>query len=282
VSLRVCNLGSGSGGNCTLIESKETKILIDAARLGQGYIADRLSGLGVRLKDINGIFATHMHGDHVDAGVTYPICRKYEIPLYIHEGSNEDLIRRSKKFIELDRAGLVRRFHTEPFSFRELQVRPFNVPHGSGGWNRDIVGNPVGFRISLFEGPREISVAYATDLGMVPEKAEEEMVGADVLVIECNHDVETERRSERPRFLVDWVTSARGHLSNDQTGELVKKVVSRGRGKTRHVMLAHLSEDCNSPELAMEVVRRELSKVDSYGVNLCCALQHEPSEEIII
>ncbi|HOX29095.1 MAG TPA: MBL fold metallo-hydrolase, partial [bacterium] len=179
MAIKIKVLGSGSGGNCTLVDTGRTRVLIDAARLGQRYITARLSETGVDIKEIDAIFATHMHGDHVDSGVTYPICRKHDIPLFVHEGSFADLVRRSSRFLELERAGLVRKFRTERFVFNGLTISPFEVSHGSGGWNADIVGRPVGFRMSLFDGPRETVFSYSTDLGQVTPEIEQAMAGAD-------------------------------------------------------------------------------------------------------
>ncbi len=281
--MKLVNLGSGSGGNCTLVETERgTRLLIDAARLGVNYITDRLSERGVSLDDVSGTLATHMHGDHVDAGVTYPICRKHGIPLYVHSGSFEDLLRRSKKFAELDRAGLVRKFDDSPFAIGELTVAPFAVPHGSGGWNRDIVGRPVGFRISHIEGASRKSFAFATDLGEVTPEAEEAMLGADALAIECNHDVRSELDSGRPRFLVDWVLGGRGHLSNEQCGRTAARVASRSRGSVKRILLLHLSEDCNTPKMALDAVRESLRLVGEDHIPIDVAAQREPSAEIII
>jgi len=275
-------LGSGSGGNCSLLETGRTRLLIDCARLGQRYIKERLEELGARLDEVDGILATHMHGDHVDGGVTYPLCRKYDIPLYVHEGSVKDLMRRSDKFLDLERAGLVRRFSSEPFMLRELMIRPFEVTHGAGGWNRDIVGRPVGYRISLIEGAKETAVAYATDLGGVNDGIVEAMAGADIIALESNHDVEAEKKSTRPKFLVDWVLGPRGHLSNEQAATALGKMVARGGGKTRHITLAHLSEDCNTPELALAAVSGALQLAGATDISLCVASQKDLSPEIIV
>lgn len=278
MSMRFRTLGSGSGGNCSLLDTGKTRLLIDCGRLGQRYIRRRLEELGVRLEDIDGILATHMHGDHVDAAVTFPLCRKHGIPLYVHEGSLEDLMRRSEKFQELDAAGLLRRFQTAPFLLRDVCVEPFEVTHGSGGWNRDIVGRPVGFRIS-YAGA---SLAYATDLGGTCPAIEEKMSGADILLLESNHDVESERRSGRPPFLVEWVLGPRGHLSNEQSAAAIGRIVARGGGRTNHVVLAHLSEDCNTPRMALDSARRALDLAGAQNVSLSVALQREPSPEFIV
>jgi len=280
VEMRICLLGSGSGGNCTLVEAGGFRFLIDAARLPQRYIRGRLAELGTRIEEIDAVIATHVHGDHVDGKVTYPLCRKYDIPLYIHSGSFGDLVRRSGKFEDLERAGLVRCFGDTPFPLRDnLWVRPFHVRHGNG-WNVDIVGRPVGFRIHYIDGVSEKVAAYATDLGSVEPHIVEALTGADAVVIESNHDVQMELASRRPKFLVDWVTGPVGHLSNEQAAVLIGKAT--GSGKTKFVCLAHLSEDCNTPELAMAAARSALDNAGNTTAALCTAGQRVPSPEMIL
>lgn len=281
MGMRFCTIGSGSKGNCSLLDTGRTQVLIDCARLGQRYIKSGLESLGVRIEEIDGILATHMHGDHVDGSVTFPLCRRYGIPLYVHEGSVEDLMRRSFKFAELDHAGLLRRFRTETFMLNELRVTPIEVQHGAGGWNHDIVGRPVGYRISLIEGAAESALSYATDLGLTTTEIESAMAGSDVLVLESNHDVEAERRSGRPWHLVQWVLGPRGHLSNEQSASAVARIAGAGEGRTKHVVLAHLSEDCNTPELALRATRAALDAADVAGVSLDVALQKFPCPEIV-
>ena len=279
MAIRVCVLGSGSKGNCTLIQSERTSLLVDAARLGRKYIETQLESLGVALTDISGILATHVHGDHVDAGTTLQLCKKFDIPLYVHHDTFPDLLRRSRKFEPLEHAGLVRMFHCAPFAVGDLTVHPFPVPHG-GDFGTDVVGRPVGYSVLYNNGGGVTRVGYTTDLGHVDAGIESALMHSDVIVLECNHDVALERRSPRPRFLVEWVLGPRGHLSNDQCGEALRRTVSRSGNRTRNVVLAHLSQDCNSPEQALATVRKHLCLVDAQNLSLHVAPQHEKSTAI--
>jgi phosphoribosyl 1,2-cyclic phosphodiesterase len=277
--MRVCVLGSGSRGNCTLVQSKHTNLLVDAARLGKKYIAEQLESLDVSLGDITGIVATHLHGDHVDSNTTARICNQHDIPLYVHFDSYADLLRRSSKFEALKRAGLVRLFDFAPFAVGELTVTPFPVTHG-GEFGNDIVGRPVGYSIVLHNGGAPRKVGFTTDLGHVDGQITDSLAGSDCIVMECNHDVETERNSTRPYFLVRWVLGPRGHLSNDQCGDALRRIAKRSNGALKNIVLAHLSEDCNTPDLALNTVRKHLAADDLSGIPLHVALQKQKSEII--
>lgn len=280
MSIRVCVLGSGSRGNCTLVQTEKTRLLIDAARLGLKYIEANLETLDVSLSMIDGIIATHVHGDHVDAGTTARMCAKFDIPLYVHHDTYPDLLRRSARFEALEKAGLVRRFHCSPFAIGELTVNPFPVNHG-GEFGSDVVGRPVGFTV-LHNGAEEVrKIGYATDLGHLDERAEEALLHSDAIVLECNHDVEAERNCSRPGFLKKWVLGPNGHLSNDQCGEALRKIISRS-GRSTHVILAHLSGECNTPEWALGAVRRHLAMVGADDIPVCVALQHQKSDVVHI
>jgi phosphoribosyl 1,2-cyclic phosphodiesterase len=258
------------------VQSERTRLLVDAGRLGRKYIEAQLDSLDVSLDEINGIVATHVHGDHVDAGTTAQLCRRFDIPLYVHYDTYPDLLRRSDKFAALSKAGLVRQFDCAPFAVGDLTVTPFPVTHG-GEFGNDMVGRPVGFAILHHDGARTVRIGYSTDLGHTDEAIEAALSYSDALVLECNHDVEAEQRSRRPYHLVRWVLGPRGHLSNDQCGEALRRILSAGNGRTQNVILAHLSQECNTPELALDTVRRHLAQIDAADTPLHVAPQSEKS-----
>ena len=281
MSMRVCVLGSGSRGNCTLVQSEHTNLLVDAARLGKKYIQEQLETLDVSLDHIHGIVATHIHGDHVDAGTTARLCHKFDIPLYVHYDSYADLLRRSPKFEALKAAGLVRLFDFAPFAVGDMTVTPFPVTHG-GEFGNDIVGRPVGYTVSHVNGGAPRKVGFTTDLGHVTRDIEDSLAHSDAIIMECNHDVETERNSTRPYFLVRWVMGPRGHLSNDQCDQGLCNIVRRSQGAVRHIVLAHLSEDCNTPDLARGTVQNHLHAANLSGIPLHVASQRQKTEIIEI
>lgn len=279
--LKVCVLGSGSGGNCAYVEAGGYKLLIDAARLGQRYIKNCLAGVGASIEEIDAIVATHLHGDHVDSSVTLPLCRNFGIPLYIHSDSIGELMERNRRFQEIDNLGLLRGFGDDGFDpLPDVSIRPFHVQHGGGGWSRDMPGRPVGFRVSHSDNGESRTLAYTTDLGVAGSRIASELAGADVIVIESNHDIEMEKKSSRPRFLVDWVLSPWGHLSNIQAASTLAEAVSLAPGAVSHVVLAHLSRDCNDPELAVAAAAEALQGAGDIEIHV--ASQKSPTPLISV
>lgn len=281
--MKVCVLGSGSGGNCTYVEAGGYRLLIDAGRLGQRYIKKHLLELGTSIDDIDGIVATHMHGDHVDTGVTLPLCKNHEIPLYIHNGSYNDLVCRSSRFINLEQNGLLRRFDDDGFFPREnISVVPFHVQHGGNGWSRDYSGRPVGFRVTHHDNGETRTLAFTTDLGMADERIAQNISDANVIIIESNHDREMEKKSSRHRSLVNWVLSPWGHLSNEEASWTLARAAELSETPASHVVLAHLSCDCNDPELAFNTAVSALENVCDNDVKILVSSQKSPTEIITI
>ncbi|MEW5945326.1 MAG: MBL fold metallo-hydrolase [bacterium] len=276
MAMRVCVLGSGSGGNCTLVEGERTRVLIDAGRLSVKYIRESLEKLGVRLDEITGIVATHAHGDHVDK-TTFSLVRKYCIPLHVHSGTMPCVTAATGAFSELERGGSICLFETEPFTVGEFLIAPYRVPHAND-WGRNSAGAPVGFVIE--QRPGGAKLGYATDLGTVPETLVEAFAGSDALVLESNHDVEWEYMSGRPPWLVNWVVSDRGHLSNDQAGNALSAILARSAHRPKGILLAHLSRDCNSEQLALGVVRSHLRLAGFDGFFTAACRQREISPVI--
>lgn len=278
MALRVCVLGSGSKGNCTLVEGEKTRLLVDAGRLGTKYIKERLEKLGLSFKEIDAIIATHAHGDHVDA-TTHRIITQNDVPLCAHVETLPAIMRRTKAFRENRVPNDLLRAFSSAFSIGEFEVVPVNVPHGNG-WGIDHVGRPVAFLIRQSDVDTGSAVGFATDLGIAPEELIESFAGADVIAIESNHDVAMELRSDRPDYLVDWVIGERGHLSNAQSAQAAVKIVGKSSRRPKAVLLAHLSEDCNSPQLALETARSHLDEAGFGSIPLYACGQRAPSPVI--
>ena len=218
--MRFQNLGSGSGGNASVVSFDGQALLIDCG-LPKGRVLKGLHGL--RLK---GVLITHRHSDHLkqhalDLGA----------PVFIEEANWRDA--RMK--------GRPEHFYELPFRVGPFRVAPFPLPHpGETRWNS------WGFRVEAGGA----TVAYATDLGHVPAHVIDAMSDADVVFLESNHDVGMEKRAHRPESLKQWVLSDHGHLSNEQCSAALKKI----RG-AKTVVLGHLSRECNSPELALKAAK---------------------------
>lgn len=220
-------LGSGSKGNCVFIESGKTAILIDGGFSGK-EIGVRLAVLGKDIDCLNGIFVTHEHHDHINGvGV---MSRRCSIPVFANEGTFRGGEKRLKKLFKR------KEFHTgDTLSFQDLNVRSFAVSHDTN--------DPVGYIIS--DGRR--ALGYCTDTGIVSTLVGNRLKGLDSLILEFNHDPELLRNGPYPPSLQQRVRSNQGHLANEDSAKLLEKIVHEN---LQHVILAHLSETNNLPEIA--------------------------------
>ncbi len=227
-------LGSGSTGNTTLVSDGTSHILVDIGLSGR-ETARRLREYGLGPENISAVVVSHEHGDHC-RGVG-PFVKNLDIPVFMTEGalasSGMKLGPRKHRPIS---AG--ERFDVCGFDFTS-----FSVPH-------DAV-DPLGFVIEK-DGAR---IAIALDLGYVSKLVHERLKGCDAIVLESNHDVQMLKVGPYPWALKQRVMSRRGHLSNDS----VAKYLADGfDGSARYVVLAHLSQKNNLPELAMLSAQRAL------------------------
>ncbi|MBQ8207084.1 MAG: MBL fold metallo-hydrolase [Bacilli bacterium] len=239
--IKFCNLYSGSSGNSTYIETDDAKILIDAGVSCQ-RICKALNEINVNLSDIDAILITHEHSDHTKGLTT--IAKKFGTPIYAT----------NKTWSQMENLNICndcRHFFSpnEDFSIKNVHIRPFSIPH-------DAI-DPCGF--SVLCNNKKITVA--TDIGHVEERLFTEMTGSDILLIESNYDNDTLLCGAYPYFLKKRISSDVGHLSNEMTGKLVKKLYESG--VTRFV-LGHLSKENNFPELAYQTVLNELNASETH------------------
>jgi phosphoribosyl 1,2-cyclic phosphodiesterase len=227
--LRFRSLGSGSTGNATLVEAssegRRSLLLIDCG-FGIRQLDKRLAGAGVAASDIDAIFITHEHGDHI--GCVQTLSKRERIPVWMSEGTwlatgGHDYEGR----LHLARDG-------EHIAVGDLDVRPFTVPHDAR--------EPLQLRCT--DGARTLGVL--TDLGHATPHVMAQLVGLDALLLECNHDVDLLAASAYPPFLKLRVGGNYGHLSNAAAAAIARAVHHPG---LRHVVGAHLSEQNNRPDL---------------------------------
>ena len=257
--MHVTVLGSGSAGNCTLIESETTAILVDAG-LSARQILHRLQLIGRSIDHLNGIVLTHEHTDHTRALAV--LCRSKALPVYANRFTAEAVatVPEWNGHVQIS----WRLFATGySFTIGDLIVDSFSVPHDAQ--------DPVGFTIR--HGGHAVGVL--TDLGHATKLVIERVRDTDALVLEANHDLKLlQEDPARPWALKQRIMSRHGHLSNDAAATLASEVSGN---RLSHVFLAHLSRDCNRPELAQRVVTCKLHEVGASHIAVCVACQDHPS-----
>jgi phosphoribosyl 1,2-cyclic phosphodiesterase len=242
-------LASGSKGNATLVRGAGPGLLIDAG-IGPRSLRDRLESVGAGWSSIGAVVLTHTHGDHVDSATFAEVARR-GLTLYCHEGHRLTLSR-DAGFRRLEEAGLVTCFDDDrPFlTTTGIRLEPIAVPHDGGP--------TFGFRLEISGArrARPVSLGYLADSGTWSERMADALADVDALGVEFNHDVAMQRSSGRPWVLIRRNLGDRGHLSNHQGAELVEAVVRRSRrGALQHLVLLHLSQQCNEPGLAIAAAR---------------------------
>lgn len=260
--VRLTILGSGSSGNCAVISTERTTLLLDAG-LSAKQICLRLEACGFSLDMLDGILLTHEHQDHT--GGIQVLSRKRQVPLFCTALTQETLIsnlgfRMNAPWRLMNSGGA--------FEFQDLRIETFSVPH-------DAV-DPVGFVIS----DEDCRLGVLSDVGFVTNVIKERLRDADSLFIEANYDVELlENDTKRPWSTKQRISSRHGHLSNHQAAELVKEIAHPGLS---HVVLGHLSDDCNDPVLAAKYIRQALDAADAKDARVICAERHKPTPTIEI
>lgn len=243
-ALRLCVLGSGSGGNATVLRFGDTTLLVDAG-FGPRTTDKRLSQAGLSLTRIDAVCLTHLDQDHFRT--TWPATLlKLGIPIYVHAWHYAELMRMAGG-AELRDAGLAHAFESGAFEpMPGITTSTVRLQHDRQG--------TIGYRFDTPAG----SVGYATDLGHAPAHLIEHLAGVDLLCIECNYDEHMTRTSSRPSWVNRRNMSDSGHLSNEQSYEAVRAIADRSpAGNPRHVVLLHRSSQCNHPMKVRRVFERD-------------------------
>jgi phosphoribosyl 1,2-cyclic phosphodiesterase len=246
MGVSVSVLASGSRGNCALVATSSTRILVDAGLSGRETfkrlraLADRNNE---RTEEISAILITHEHSDHV-AGLQR-LATKLNVPVFLTAPTHH-VWNRTVRDAEGAIPELTKREHFAAgrgFRVGDIEVMPFTIPHDAA--------DPVGFTFRA-EG---VKIGFATDLGYMPASVRDHLRGCTVLVMESNHDVEMLRSGPYPWSVKQRVMSRVGHLSNDALAEFFS---SDYDGEAEYVVLAHLSEQNNHPEVARAAAEQAL------------------------
>ena len=229
--MRFCSLGSGSSGNATLVEASQgithTRLLIDAG-FSERELTRRLARAGCVPADLDAIFITHEHGDHVGCALAF--ASRHRLPLILSQGTW-----RAVGKADFDPAlRMVARTH-EALPLGDLELHPFAVPHDAQ--------EPLQLRLT--DGSDHLGVV--TDLGCAPASVAQALQGCHALLLECNHDETRLRAGSYAASLKARILGSHGHLSNAAAADLLQRCEHPALGE---VIAAHLSEKNNAPELA--------------------------------
>ncbi len=231
--MRVCTLASGSSGNCTYVEGSGASVLVDAGLSGKA-IKHGLETIGVDPLDLDGIMVTHEHLDHVrGVGV---LSRRYDLKVYATEKTWEEMLPVVGNIEDCNRVVLRRE---DCLEIEDLKIECFETSHDAA--------ESIAF--SFYSG--SVQVGITTDTGLLTGAARKHVAGSDLLIFEANHDINMLKNGRYPWNVKQRILSDRGHLSNIAAGHCLASLIS---GKTSGVILAHLSRDNNTPELALKTV----------------------------
>jgi phosphoribosyl 1,2-cyclic phosphodiesterase len=266
MGVSVSVLASGSRGNSAIVCSSRTRILVDAG-VSCREIVKRMRSANDDPQSLSAVLITHEHGDHV-SGLAV-LARKLKIPVFM-TGATHQAWAKSERDDEgrLPNVERLEMFSSgRRFQIGDIEVMPFTIPHDAA--------DPVGFTFRA-EG---IKVGFATDLGYIPASVCDHLRGCDVLMIESNHDVEMLRVGPYPWSVKQRVMSRVGHLSNDALAQFFSNDYD---GSATYVVLAHLSEQNNHPELARGAAEKALGSRRTllHQNRLLLAAQSEPMEAI--
>jgi phosphoribosyl 1,2-cyclic phosphodiesterase len=255
MSVRVCVLGSGSKGNCTFLATEKTRLLIDAG-LSCRETYGRLAAIGEPADGLDAVVISHEHTDHVNG--LRVLAHDAKLPIYISRPTREAMSwdARMQSFEHFAAS--------EKFSIGDVEVTPFPIPH-------DAV-DPVAFTFDT----QGIRISLVTDLGYIPEVVKQRVKGSHCLIFESNHDLEMLKIGPYPWYVKQRVMSRHGHLSNNATAAFLGEEFD---GAAQVLVLAHLSETNNHPEIARLSAEQALAqRTRRENTRLHLASQIKPTE----
>ena len=263
---QVAVLASGSKGNATVMRCESGMVLVDAG-ISCRRIAQGMQKLGLHPENLDAVFITHEHIDHVKGLETF--AKKYPVPIYASRGTWQG-IRQTLPRLDLKLCNRQVLAPQTEITLGGLQVRSFSVSHDAL--------EPAGY---LFRSKGHV-FGYVTDTGYVSDVVKRELEGAEVLVIESNHDVRMLEAGRYPYYLKRRILGEKGHLSNETAGRLLCRVLHEG---IREIFLGHLSRENNYEELAFETVCDEVTLGDnpwrSSDFRITIAHRDSPGEAIV-
>ncbi len=249
--MRIQVLASGSKGNCTYVETDNAKILIDVG-INYNRIKRELEKINVDISLLDGILISHVHTDHI--GGLSSVAKRQNTEVFIKKELYDDI----KKIVDSDNIQLI----DNNFTINDMNIELINASH-----------DVPAFGFIIDDGIN--SLVYLTDTGYINRKYFEITKNKSVYIIESNHDEKMLMEGNYPYILKQRVIGDKGHLSNIYTGRYLNKTIG---DKTKYIILAHLSENNNTPELALEQVKNELMENSFNQDNIIVAKQHEETK----
>lgn len=251
--MKIKVIASGSKGNCTLVICDDTKLLIDIG-ISLSYLKNSLDNINIDIDSIDGILISHIHSDHIKGLIQ--LVKKHKIKVYASVELLYDLV----KVIPIETVVVV----DSKFMINDVEVTLIETSH-------DVTS--YGFII----GHNHKEAVYITDTGYINKKHYKTTMNKDIYVIESNHDEEMLMNGPYPYHLKQRVIGDKGHLSNRYTGKYLTKVIG---DNTKYILLAHISENNNTYELALEQVKEEMQDSNFDFNNIIVAYQNEETEMI--
>ncbi len=250
--MKVCMLASGSKGNCAYVETKTTRSLIDIG-MSCAYVEKALKDINVDPNTIERIFITHAHTDHINGLRVF--LKKYNPTIYLTEKMDEeiDLIIDDEIYI------------TEDTKIKDLLVRPIKTSHDAADSNGYVL---------ISEGK---SLMYMTDTGYINIRNYNKLKDHDIYVLESNHDTTMLMNGSYPYHLKQRILGDKGHLSNKDCSYYLSQFTTN---KTKQVILAHLSEHNNDPEIALKTYYETYEKENKKPPKVIVATQKQHTEVI--
>lgn len=267
--MKLYSIASGSSGNSIFVGKEETRrgILVDTG-ISKKRIEEGLASENMSFENIEGIFITHEHSDHI-CGLG-PILRKYAVPVFATERTIAKILNGGKcGKVDTDLFQCIR--PDVPVHVCGMEVMPFSISHDAA--------DPVCYTVSDGTG----KVAVATDMGEYTDYTLSHLEDCGGLLLEANHDINMLQAGSYPYQLKLRILGKEGHLSNDACGRMLRKLV---RYKLKNILLGHLSQENNYPELAYETVKYELEQEDGFlderGVFLGVAGRQAPTPPVVV
>ncbi|MBQ3107138.1 MAG: MBL fold metallo-hydrolase [Firmicutes bacterium] len=271
MALTFCSFSSGSSGNCYLIKSEETALLVDAG-ISLKRIREGLAASGTPEEAVSAVLVTHEHSDHIRSIGAVGGKRGLGTPRIYANAGTWNAISKLPAYLGMEIPGQTTYVTGEDFTIGDITVHSFPVSHDAA--------EPVGYSFRCGES----CVAIITDTGVVTPEIYEEACRANLLVLESNHDVEMLKFCRYPWFLKQRILGESGHLSNELAAQTVLRMLQEGKAPAR-IALAHLSRENNFPEMAWQTMKNVLEEEDytvGRDVAICTLVRDEISEVMFV